>query len=63
MTKLEVFTTLADCVTELERHVWNLPHSGTRLALEALVIRFDGLVDNVFTMTQEQEESNHEVPR
>ena len=56
MTKHEIFHTLADCVTELERHVWDLPHSATRLALEALVVRFDGLVDSVLTMSEEREE-------
>jgi len=50
MNKLDVFNTLADCVNELERHVWDLPHSATRLALETLVQRFDGLVDAVLTL-------------
>jgi len=56
MSKLEVFNALADCVTELERHVWALPHSATRLALETLVQRFDGLVDAVLTMDETPQE-------
>jgi len=58
MTKMDVFNTLADCVSELERHVWALPHSATKLALETLVQRFDGLVDRVLTMDETPQETD-----
>ena len=58
MSKMEVFNALADCVSELERHIWALPHSATRLALETLVQRFDGLVDSVLTMDEAPQEDS-----
>ena len=58
MTKLEVFNTLCDCVTDLERHVWYLPHRDCKMALEALIERFDALVDHVLTMTEELQETD-----
>jgi hypothetical protein len=53
MTKLEVFNCLADCVSDLERQVWELPHSAEKLALEAITHRLDGLVDAVIEMQEE----------
>jgi len=56
MDRLQVFNALADCVDELERHVWDLPHSATKLALETLVQRFDGLIDAVLAMQETAQE-------
>lgn len=50
MNKLEVFNALADCVTDMERQVWDLPHTPAKLALEVIVQRLDSLVDAVLQM-------------
>lgn len=42
---MSVFTTLCDLVDELQRQVRSLDHSPQKLALEALVDRFDLLID------------------
>lgn len=45
MSAPTVFATLCDLVDELQRVVRDLPHSSQQLALEALVNRFDLLID------------------
>lgn len=45
MSAPTVFATLCDLVDELVRVVRDLPHSPQQLALEALVNRFDLLID------------------
>ena len=62
MSAPTVFATLCDLVDELQRVVRDLPHSPQQLALEALVNRFDVLIDQTIglevpMLTDEGEEA------
>ena len=54
MTRLEIFNKLADCTSDLERQVWDMPHTPAKLAIESIVQRLDSLVDAVLQMDEPQ---------
>ena len=50
MTRLELFARLCDLVDALQSQVRDLDHTPPRAALEALVARFEVLIDAVLTL-------------
>ena len=62
MTKLELLTRLSDLVDVLSSQVRDLDHSPQQYAMEALVVRFDALIDAVLTLETEDLEADDDAP-